>query len=1006
MMHAPFLLAAAITALGVGPTPEDLRMEPINGRWYRVEPAREVTLRWSRPAKPTPAPLRFVIRDYEGVEEASGTITPAGDGSLALSRPFARGYHEVEFPSLKRHFGLIAAPAFAGKADPFFAIDAGLTWLTPEDRVRGALIAEARDCGIALIRERLRWAAIEPEKGRPSWDRDGRADALRRSYCRAGLPILELAHDAPEWAGRWGVYPFDLAATAESWREIGKHWGPAWGGVELWNEPDIQFGGDWPADQYAAFGKAASYGLHAAGVEAPVVAGVIANYSPDFMETLAANGLVERAEAFSFHDYGPALDLEAKAARFRDWLRTAGRPDMPLWLTECGWPWTRGTERASAEEDRKSAAEIAAKAIEARACGVARHFPFVLPFYEENAKNFGMTDRQGSPMRSLAAYAQAIRALAGLEYLGDLKLEEPGLGRARVFGDGSTAVVTLYATKSNVLVKLPGVTISRVEGADGRALKTGDDESFTIPDGLAFAWVDRGTFGDRLDARTRAMSLKPMKAESRGKSSPIVLRPHLDPAEALPFPSGYRVKDASRNSAEWAVEVFNLGERPESIDLTLELDGAKTEEPTRRIQSPPHSKAVATWPINLTGSFAGFRPVRASLKAEGASGLLDRAEFRVAGEPTLEAALAGLNHPTRLPIEDLARWSPKISAGGVVTFEPLPPGGCRLNIAKHPAPDRWAYPEFRLPDGVPLRNARGLVLRARCEKPAQVRAFLWEGDTGVGYLTQSPIIPADGAWHVARVAFDRLALSSANAPDPNDRLDLDSVRRISLGMNHEQESNALEISDLYVEWPGDSLQALWEDLEKDDTEASRALLTLSTRPADAVAFLDEHLKPLKLDAVHLKAYLMRLASPNEVLARKAFEDLEYFDPRLAMDLPSLMEKTTETPARQRLVEVLSGRDRGSLMEKKVELRKYNDYYNFFADNGSWWAEKDLSKVNTMRWGLEKRKWTRAVRAIALLEHIGTPEARALLKDLASGHPDAQPTRAAAEALRRLEEKGR
>jgi hypothetical protein len=37
----------------------------------------------------------------------------------------------------------------------------------------------------------------------------------------------------------------------------------------------------------------------------------------------------------------------------------------------------------------------------------------------------------------------------------------------------------------------------------------------------------------------------------------------------------------------------------------------------------------------------------------------------------------------------------------------------------------------------------------------------------------------------------------------------------------------------------------------------------------------------------------------------------------------------------------------------------------------------------------------------LLEHIGTPEAVAILKDMASGHPDAQPTRVAREALDRL-----
>jgi hypothetical protein len=197
------------------------------------------------------------------------------------------------------------------------------------------------------------------------------------------------------------------------------------------------------------------------------------------------------------------------------------------------------------------------------------------------------------------------------------------------------------------------------------------------------------------------------------------------------------------------------------------------------------------------------------------------------------------------------------------------------------------------------------------------------------------------------------------------------------------------------------LEAWWADLEDVDSKASRALLSLADRPGQAVPFLKHKLKPLKLDSVRLKAFLLRLGSDNEALWKQAFADLEYYDPRLAMDLPSLMEKVTETPTRQRLVEILSGRDAGSLKDKKVELRKFNQFYNFFADNGSWWAEAKVSELNAHAWGGEKKKWTRAVRAMALLEHLHTPEAVAILREMAGGHPEAQPSRVAQEALKRL-----
>ncbi len=47
-----------------------------------------------------------------------------------------------------------------------------------------------------------------------------------------------------------------------------------------------------------------------------------------------------------------------------------------------------------------------------------------------------------------------------------------------------------------------------------------------------------------------------------------------------------------------------------------------------------------------------------------------------------------------------------------------------------------------------------------------------------------------------------------------------------------------------------------------------------------------------------------------------------------------------------------------------------------------------------------------MRAILLLKHIGTPGAVAILKDMATGHPDAQPTKVARDCLERLVKSGK
>jgi hypothetical protein len=199
-----------------------------------------------------------------------------------------------------------------------------------------------------------------------------------------------------------------------------------------------------------------------------------------------------------------------------------------------------------------------------------------------------------------------------------------------------------------------------------------------------------------------------------------------------------------------------------------------------------------------------------------------------------------------------------------------------------------------------------------------------------------------------------------------------------------------------------AMEAWWADLEKDETAASRALLNLADRRDETVAFLKARMKPLKISAGEVRALLLKLGNEDEKVWKPAREELEYFDPRLAIDLETLMDRYNESPVRQRMVEVLSDRPAGQLAGKEISLRRVGrgDGFNFFAqpNSGSWWAEHKVERINGSRGGNPQKKWTRAVRAIVVLEHIGTPGAVAILEDMAAGHADAQPTQAAKDAL--------
>jgi hypothetical protein len=198
------------------------------------------------------------------------------------------------------------------------------------------------------------------------------------------------------------------------------------------------------------------------------------------------------------------------------------------------------------------------------------------------------------------------------------------------------------------------------------------------------------------------------------------------------------------------------------------------------------------------------------------------------------------------------------------------------------------------------------------------------------------------------------------------------------------------------------LEACWIDLEGGDAQGSRALLKLYTQGKETVPFLKGKLKPLQVTSAQVKALLLKLNSTDEHLWKPPFEELEYFDPRLAIGLRELMERVTDAPARQRLAEVLSDRESGSLEGLEIEFRTAKVGYTLFArGHGSWWAESSVGQLNTARWGNSKRKWTRAQRSIVLLGHIGTPEAIAILNEMATGHREAMPTRVAKEALQRV-----
>jgi WD40 repeat protein len=170
-----------------------------------------------------------------------------------------------------------------------------------------------------------------------------------------------------------------------------------------------------------------------------------------------------------------------------------------------------------------------------------------------------------------------------------------------------------------------------------------------------------------------------------------------------------------------------------------------------------------------------------------------------------------------------------------------------------------------------------------------------------------------------------------------------------------------------VKLDADASRRLWEDLASADAEAAfRSVRKLWASPTNAVELLSGRLKPVPaVDAERIRKSLADLDANSFSVRQKATADLEDVGDLAVPAMREALAKGVAPEARQRLEQVL----------RKLTLRS---------------PEGEL---------------IRNLRAVEVLEHIGTPEARQVLQTLAGGAEGARLTVAAREALRRGQRNG-
>jgi WD40 repeat protein len=193
----------------------------------------------------------------------------------------------------------------------------------------------------------------------------------------------------------------------------------------------------------------------------------------------------------------------------------------------------------------------------------------------------------------------------------------------------------------------------------------------------------------------------------------------------------------------------------------------------------------------------------------------------------------------------------------------------------------------------------------------------------------------------------------------------DGRRLVSLGHSTLLVWDATGLADTVVPKRLDAreLQDLWDALAGGDApRACGAVWRLAAAPEQAVAFLGERLRPVP--AVDPKDIARRIADLDDddfAVRQRGAEELGKLGERAAVPLRAALEAKPSPEARRRL-------------EKLVEA-----------------AEVPFASGAPLR----------ELRAAAVLEYAGTPDARQVLETLAGGAPDARLTRDAKAALKRL-----
>ena len=455
--------------------------------------------------------MRYTISDMNGLvlETKQGNVNAPATGyrKLPIELPDDEAFHKYGVYTMKIEIAGPDGKLIYNESFSFSRI------LVPEKQLsimgvcthlskRGMSVKQsqqyvdlARLAGISFWRDELPWSTVEPAKGQ--YRIPDSADAAVDYTLSIGLEPLFILD--------YGNENYGTDVTTDEWLQgylgyveyMVTHFKGRVKYYEVWNEWNIGLGGmdkkyrDM-ADLYAKLLVETYKVIKEIDPTITVIGGVVAGGEEEWTEKmLQYPGAIDAMDVFSYHEY-PDNDVREfikQAETVRELLTKYGRPDLPMWVTETGFPTHIG--RASFS-DETSAGNLVSLYTWAIANPDVLDMIFWYDLHNdgverENAEhNFGLlrnwnADEENVPMAakpSFVALSAMNAILCDAEYVGEYDLGHRKITAYHFKKDGKDLLITwadnaalnMVATvgENNIIVTDMYGNASALEPVDGK----------------------------------------------------------------------------------------------------------------------------------------------------------------------------------------------------------------------------------------------------------------------------------------------------------------------------------------------------------------------------------------------------------------------------------------------------------------------------------------------------------------------------------------------------------